>query len=169
MRVVHLVRDSRGVAHSWGRRQVRPGTPGRYEYFRQVGPLLASILWTTANIVTVRTARRTEGSHLVRYEDFVSDPSGTVRAIVEGVGPGSAGHRLSHVNGESIRLGRDHLIASNPNRSQQGEIALREDVAWRREMPASARWIVTGVTFPFLRRYGYPVWSDQPPSPARRV
>jgi hypothetical protein len=165
LRLVHLVRDSRGVAHSWGRPQRRPGTSGRQEYFRQVGPTLASILWTTANIVSVRTARRTEGRRLVRYEDFVADPSGTVRAIAESMDDEEIAQPLSHINGESIRLDRDHLIASNPNRSQRGQIALREDVAWRREMPAASRWIVTGLTFPFLRRYGYPVRIARPSVP----
>ena len=163
MSILHLVRDSRGVAHSLGRRQVRPGLHGPPEYFRQQGPVLASILWTAANLMTERTAKRTHGYHRVRYEDFVRDPSATVRTIVELMD--GAAVPLPHVSGRSVRLGMDHLIASNPNRSRRGDIELREDAAWRDDPNAARRWLVTGLTLPLLRRYGYSALPRVDPRP----
>jgi hypothetical protein len=154
---VHLVRDSRGVANSWMRKTARPGTNGRKEYFRQLGPFLGPILWSSANLMAESLRKRAARYMLVRYEDFIDAPSATVDRILREIRPAHPLPSVPHVNGESIRLGLDHLIASNPNRSQRGEIELREDLAWRREMSAPSRLLITGLTLPLLRRYGYRV------------
>jgi hypothetical protein len=161
--MLHLVRDSRGVAHSLQRKQERPGTRGRREYFRQQGPWLGSILWSTAHVTSEWLGRRTVRVIRVRYEDFVADPSSTLSRIFRELGLPERPDRIPHVNGGSVRLGVDHLIASNPNRSRRGEVALREDTAWRHEMSAGRRWLVTGMTFPLLHRYGYTLAGQSRP------
>jgi hypothetical protein len=164
--LLHLVRDSRGVAYSWMRRQERPGTNGRREHFRVVGPVMGSILWTGANLMTEWTGRRTERRHFMRYEDFVAAPAATLRALLDALDAPADPARLSHVNGRAVRLGVDHLIASNPNRRRRGDIELREDERWRHEMGAGRRSLVTGMTLPLLRRYGYQL-RPGPPVAAR--
>jgi hypothetical protein len=164
--VLHLVRDSRGVAHSLGRKRERPGTNGRREYFRQQGPLLGSILWNAAHVWSERIGKRTGRIVRVRYEDFVANPTQTMNSLLLDLGAVEAEPRVTHINGASVRLGVDHLIASNPNRSQRGDIPLREDAAWREEMTAGRRWLVTGLTFPLLRRYGYPILGTPSTRPA---
>lgn len=154
---LHLVRDSRGVAHSLARKQERPGTHGRSEHFRQHGPLLSSILWNTAHITTGVVGRRAPRLLRVRYEDFVAAPSRTINRILDDLETPRRAEDAAHVDGTSVRLGVDHLIASNPNRSRRGLVELREDDAWRREMPPLRQWIVTAMTLPLLRRYGYQV------------
>ena len=154
---VHLVRDSRGVAHSLARKRERPGTHGRHEHFRQHGPVLSSILWTTAHVTTGVMGRRAMRVVRVRYEDFIAAPSRTVNRVLDELETPRRIADAEHVDGTSVRLGADHLIASNPNRSRRGVIELREDVAWRREMRPLHQWVVTALTLPFLRRYGYPV------------
>lgn len=154
--VVHLVRDSRGVAYSLMRRQPRPGTTGREEFFRQQGPVLGSILWNTAHVTTERIGRRIGRLVRVRYEDFVANPRGAVTVALDRAGF-AAGNGLDHLGDAAVQLSTDHLIASNPNRARRGQIPLREDLAWRREMRASTRWLVTALTFPLLQRYGYPL------------
>lgn len=153
---VHLVRDSRGVAHSLRRRQQRPGTNGRLEYFRQHGTFVGTLFWSGANLMTEWLRDRVAHFVRVRYEDFVADPSGTIERIVGELNPARAAP-LAHVNGTSVRLGIDHVIASNPNRARRGEIELHEDLAWRREMSVPRRWLTTGLTLPLLRRYRYPM------------
>src|ERR1700733_13128727 len=63
---VHLVRDSRAVAHSWQRK--RSG-------LAQFSARRIAVRWSTFNVVaeSVRTAGRGR-SLLVRYEDFVARP-----------------------------------------------------------------------------------------------
>ena len=153
--VLHLVRDSRGVAYSLMKKQPRPGTFGRQEHFRQFGPVLGPILWATAQITTERFRSRAASYVRVRYEDFVADPSVTVRRVLDEAYPTVAPDHVGHVNGRAVHLGMDHLIASNPNRSCRGAIELREDTTWQREMSAARRWIVSALTFPLLLRYGY--------------
>jgi Sulfotransferase family len=165
---LHLVRDSRGVAHSLMRKQRRPGTANRREYFRQQGPLLGSILWSTAHVTTERLAVRTSRLIRVRYEDFVSDPAATVSGVLDRLDPVGGPSLPSHVNGRSVRLGRDHLIASNPNRAARGVVTLREDAAWRHEMTPVRQWLVTSLTAPLLRRYGYRVRPGREPEPRVR-
>ena len=92
-----------------------------------------------------------------------TDADWVLREILPVEGPGP----LAHVNGHSIQLGVDHLIASNPNRSRRGAIELREDVAWR-EMSAPRRWRVSALTFPLLLRYGYRA-RPTPPRTARAL
>jgi len=152
--LVHLVRDSRGVAYSLRRRRRRPGTNGRQEHFTQHGPVLASSLWTMAQLMTEPLRRHASRYLRVRYEDFVSAPSTAIERILEFAGE-PVRRPLGHVNGESVSLGAHHLIASNPNRERRGEIRLHEDVAWRRAMPHGSKYLVTALTLPLLRRYGY--------------
>lgn len=154
--VVHLVRDSRGVAHSLSKRKRRPGTKGRREHFEQRGPLGASTLWTAAQLMTKSLRRRTSRFATVRYEDFVRAPRSTAEGILGLVGRSNGRGELAHVDpAGTVRLGEHHLVASNPNRSERGEIDLREDRAWRRRMGALPRGLVTLLTAPLLRRYGY--------------
>jgi hypothetical protein len=170
--VVHLVRDSRGVAHSLAKKTPRPGTSGRVEHFGQHGAFVGSVFWSAANVATECLSRWTPRGVRVRYEDFIANPSGTVRTIVQTLYPDLSSPPIPHVNGHSVHLGIDHLIASNPNRSRHGDIELQEDLAWHREMSATRRWVVTGLTFPLLRRYGYrtlPVAQPHAKRPHARV
>ena len=52
VRVLHLVRDSRGVAYSLMKKQPRPGTAKRSEHFQQFGATIGSVLWSAAHITT---------------------------------------------------------------------------------------------------------------------
>lgn len=161
--VVQLVRDSRGVAHSLRKKRLRAGTVGRVEFMYRNGPLVASFLWSAANVMTERVGRRTGRIYRVRYEDFVSDPRSTIATVLREVQPTSLGRPVHHVTDGSVRVGTDHLIGSNPNRSRRGDIELREDVAWKTEMGFTRRWLVTTLTCPLLRRYGYGIRTQPRP------
>lgn len=165
--ILHLVRDSRGVAHSLAKRQPRPGTQGRDEHFRQFGPVLGSILWSTAQITTETFQSTVSDFTRVRYEDFVADPGPVVTDVIERLYPEMVPERLAHVDRRALLLDGDHLIASNPNRAARGAVELREDVGWRREMSGVRRWAVTALTFPLLYRYGYRTLPTAGPATSR--
>ncbi|MFP5380248.1 MAG: sulfotransferase, partial [Vicinamibacteria bacterium] len=105
--VLHLVRDSRGVANSLAKRQPRPGTNGRHEHFRQFGPVLGSILWNTAQITTERIQARASGWTRLRYEDFVADPEPVLLEALQALYPAYAPRQLAHVERRALRLGED--------------------------------------------------------------
>jgi hypothetical protein len=46
-------------------------------------------------------------------------------------------------------------VAGNPVRFRHGEIEIREDERWRREMPGTSKALVTALTFPTLLRHGF--------------
>jgi len=164
--LVHLVRDSRGVTWSLQKKKPRPGTRGEADYFERRGPLLGSVLWSFAQLMTERLEEEASGFTRVRYQDFIHDPASTVRRIAELAGAGDRVRELSHVEGGAVELGGEHLIASNPNRKQRGTIELREDLEWRGEMGLLQRGLVTALTYPLLSRYD--LLAPNGPAPGSR-
>jgi hypothetical protein len=54
-----------------------------------------------------------------------------------------------------VRLERNHTAEGNPMRFVSGELELRADDAWHRQMPSRDRRVVTALTLPLLAAYGY--------------
>ena len=48
-----------------------------------------------------------------------------------------------------------HGLSGNPGRFRSGPIELRQDDGWTTEMPTADRAVVTALTLPLLRTYGY--------------
>lgn len=146
--VVHLVRDSRAVAYSWRQRTYNPGN-GR-EMRRHSG-FRSALEWNAINGLTSALRRTGAPFELVRYDDLVVDPEGTVGRIIDLAGeksrPALAGTRLV--------LGTHHTVAGNPNRFQTGPVTIRPDDRWREVSAPSDRAVVTALTLPVLRRYGF--------------
>lgn len=155
LHIVHLVRDARGVAHSLARPKRRPGTD-RPTFLARRGPVVGALLWSAANVLTELNIGRRRRGVRVRYEDFVRAPGPVLRRVVETVDASAASAPPAHVDGTCVRLGVDHVLSGNRVRSRTGEIELTEDVAWRTRMSAPRRRLVSTLTLPLLRRYGFP-------------
>lgn len=156
LRVVHLVRDVRGVAHSWRRKKLLPG-PGE-GYMERLSLRTTVLSWLTWNAVPEALWRRPGGSGryiLVRYEDFVERPRATTQRILAMAGLEHSD--LPFVDERTVRLGENHTIAGNPNRVQRGNIRISSDNAWITEMPARDRRMISALTAPALIHYGYPL------------
>ncbi len=54
-----------------------------------------------------------------------------------------------------MKLGISHTVSGNPNRFETGAVALRTDREWQKSMKPRDRALVSALTFPLLRRYGY--------------
>lgn len=150
--VLHLVRDPRAVAHSWGRKLRRPDAHTAEEFFPRVHPARTALLWAGINVLLWCQRRAVKSYRRLRYEDLVHDPTaladvagemGEVVSALPGVGPGD------------VYLDVHHNIAGNPVKFQTGAIPLRLDAQWEREMPAGARLVVEALTWPLLLAYGY--------------
>jgi hypothetical protein len=152
VRLVHLIRDSRGVAYSWQKDVVKdPATGERMLRYR---PWSAATRYDLYNAMTGAVGWTSTPYVRVRYEDLVADPAPQVRRIVAHVDPG-AEPDLSFIDGNEVRLGTDHTIGGNPMRFTQGVTTIRTDETWRSRLPSSDRLWVTGLTAPLLLRYGY--------------
>ena len=155
VRVVHLVRDPRAVAHSWQRPPV--ADPDGRSSMPRVGAVKSALVWLILNAAVGRVARLLDLPYVrVRYEDLVEDPARIVgrlwSAVLGEEGPGFAG--AGQLAGEDIDLGVVHGISGNPLRFRQGRVPIVEDVAWKAD-PRGRRAVVAAITLPLRWRYGY--------------
>lgn len=155
LRVLHLVRDPRGVAHSWGKSGVRKPQSQDGDTMGTYAPHRLAVLWAALELECgVLGASATHASR-VRYEDLVEDPRTTLRRALTGVGLPPSDGDLAHVGRRSVVLGPSHGVAGSRTRFVAGHIALRADDAWRSALPPRARRVVTAVTLPQLIGHGY--------------
>jgi hypothetical protein len=160
LRVVHLIRDPRGAAYSWASRKTLSDGAAR-AHMEQIGPVKSAVLWDVWNIAGGVLFRGGSSRYMrLRYEDFVADPPGTVRAILSMVGLEDAS--LPFVNGNEAQTSANHSVAGNPDRLRHGVITLRSDDRWRTGMAPRSRRLVSTLTSPLLLRYGYPLRPEIP-------
>jgi hypothetical protein len=157
LRVVHLVRDSRGTVHSWGKQVVRDDAPdGRTtSYMIRYSALAASSRYRLYHAQSDRLRASGLAYRLVRYEDLVQDPVEHVDALLRFLGHDPAVVPIDAIGPDRVHLGVSHSVVGNPMRLQTGALPLRTDDAWYVGMPRSRRITVTAVTRPLLRRYAY--------------
>ena len=156
LRVVHVVRDPRGVAYSWTKTVARPETDGTDEMTRY-SPGRSAMLWNAHNAAFGLLARRGVAVHRIRYEEFLRDPRAALADLASFAGLPLAARDLRFVGAEHADLKVGHSAAGNPMRFTVGRLALRRDDAWKRSLPASQRRLVGTVCAPMLRAYGYPI------------
>lgn len=155
LRLLHVVRDSRGVAYSWAKKVKRPEIIDEDAYMAAISTPKLAARWSSYNGVfdVVRMAHGTQ--LLLRYEDFVADPKATLARIAELAGTTLGPDDLGFVQESGLRLSFEHSVSGNPMRFSDGAVPLRVDDAWRAAMSAKDRRIVTAMTMPGLLRYGY--------------
>ena len=148
LRAIHLVRDSRGVAHSWMKSVHRPESAGTDVMSRMSAPRTA-LMWLDANLLTEALGCRRVPVLRVRYEDVIARPDHELARIGNLAGMPMTAAETAHCG--------YHGVAGNPVRFDSAPLRLRLDDAWRQELSARNRRIVTGLTAVLLRRYGYPL------------
>jgi hypothetical protein len=152
--LVHLVRDSRGVAYSWQKHVRNRVTAGEPKYLEKYDPFSASMRYDLYNGLTRLVGRLGVPYILMRYEDFVARPKECLERILIHAGL-SPSVDLSFVHDGEITLAPNHTVDGNPMRFSVGSIDLRVDDEWTRTMPSRDRFWVTALTAPMLRGYGY--------------
>lgn len=158
LRVVHLVRDPRAVAHSWHRKLVRHDLgDDRPRPMARTSIARGALKWAYSNALIDASTRGMPRSRfiLLRFEDFVRKPAATASAIAMFAGADEAA--LPFSSDRDITLNPTHTVWGNPSRLKVGRVELRADDAWRSRMQSSDRFMVTALTWPLLLRYGYPL------------
>jgi hypothetical protein len=162
--VIEIVRDPRGVAYSVLKRREGGSLSRLVVSARIAGRWVLKLLTNGA----VRRRLGRDRSLFVRYEDLVADPSGTVRAVAELLGAPAPVDELAP--GVPITVPEVHGPDGNLQQKFVGEtITLRLDEAWREELPAADRVVITLMTFPLLLRHGYRIGRSSRPSPQLRT
>ncbi|MFY1636938.1 sulfotransferase domain-containing protein [Solwaraspora sp. WMMB335] len=167
LRVLHLVRDPRGVAHSWTKQVHDPESGGPVQVPRY--PVTRCALsWNTNNAAFDLLARlspqvgrpgagqRAHPVHRMRYEEFLADPAGAVTALAGFAGLDVTGAELSYLDGCRAHLGTVHAVSGNRMRFTQGAVTLRVDDAWHTALAPTRRRLVGALCAPLLLAYGCP-------------
>jgi hypothetical protein len=161
LRVVHVVRDARGVAYSWTKTVTRPETDGTDEMTRY-SPGRSALLWNAHNAAFGLLARRRVAVHRMRYEQFLADPRTALHELADFAGIPVVPDDLAFLGDGHADLGVGHSAAGNPMRFTVGRLPLRRDDTWTAAMPRAQRRLVGAVCAPMLRAYGYPLNAEQP-------
>lgn len=168
LRVAHLVRDSRGVVFSWQKQVRRTDRPrgvgavdpatGRAdeldEMFRY-GTASASARYAYYNGLTHGLGAMGLPYRLVRYEDLLADPTARLEELLRFAGRTVREGDFDFLDGDIADLAPNHTVDGNPMRLAQGPLRLRLDDAWRDQMSASDRTVVSTLTAPLLAAYRY--------------
>ena len=154
VRVLHLVRDGRGVV--WSRlkslpRDVEAGVPAARS---STPPWRTTLHWTQANVESEWVTRRAGALRAARiaYEQLVETPRELLERISPVVGEDLSGLMTELERGKTMETG--HRVGGNRMRLS-GDVRLRPDFEWTEKLPPS-----DGKTFWWMagwlaRRYGY--------------
>jgi hypothetical protein len=146
--VVHLIRDPRAVAYSWGTRQPD---------IDRHGVVASTTGWVAWNLACEALRRKLpERSTLVRYEDFVKQPGATLGRIVELVGEDPS--RIPPIREGTFDIVGTHTVSGNPGRFRFGTIEVNPDTRWLEQLGHTRKAAATAIGLSLLRRYGYPIW-----------
>jgi hypothetical protein len=166
LRVVHLVRDARGVAYSWTKEVRKPEVADGYMPVYR--PSSSGLQYLAYNLLFDAFGVIDEAM-VLRYEAALADPRGTVERILAHAGEHRSDEDLGFLHDTPgargvpeywVELGVDHTVAGNPMRFHQGRLDLRLDEAWRSKLPERDRKVVSAITFPLQLRYGYSIRKE---------
>jgi len=160
LRVLHLVRDPRGVVFSWQKEIVRADGDGR-DHLRRYGVAAASVRYMLYNAAAHVVRTRRVPSRFLRYEDLVERPADTVSDVLTWAGVDVAPADLAFIHEGTAELGVDHTVDGNPMRLLQGPVAVALDDEWRRSLRPRQRAVVSAITAPLIAVYGYAMWGDR--------
>lgn len=149
---LHVVRDPRGSVFSKHKRNARGGVSQAH----MLSTIYATGAWLTRHL-TSDAIQRLYGdsrSMLVRFEDFVREPTATLRAVRDLVGSETQVPELR--SGETLHLATSHPPAGNGNFAST-EVVIRSEEEWRSALNPIDRIAATAVALPALSRYGYSV------------
>ncbi|MGH8968320.1 MAG: sulfotransferase [Actinomycetes bacterium] len=154
--VLHLVRDPRAVAFSWGRVKPLPTVDGRRGDMAKRSLTHSAGRWLESNLGCELLCRHVPASRwlAVRYEDFVVAPEAELRRVCTWLGEREV---PAMGDGATVRLHANHTVAGNPRRFTIGEVSIRADDEWARAMSRRRQAVVASLTLPLLLRYRYPV------------
>lgn len=144
VRLVHLVRDPRATAFSAGGR-------------RSAGPrssAMSALRWVACHGATEALWRGDRDRYLrVSYEEFVARPRAVLEAIARLLDEPDVPSGV--VDDDTVSMEVNHTVEGSPHRFRSGTVEIREDDAWRTKLRPLDRRVVTLLTSPLLRRYGY--------------
>ncbi|GAA4639084.1 sulfotransferase [Actinoallomurus vinaceus] len=152
LKLVHIIRDSRGVAYSCTKHVLRVDSVGGAT-LGTASPMDTSLNWIVQNLALEILGRKGVSTHMLTYERFIDDPVGLLRELISFAGLSVDEPAMRFLSDDHAVLDTGHSIGGNPMRAQTGRVSLRLDDVWRTHLPRSDRLLVSALTYPLLRRY----------------
>ncbi|WP_433172122.1 sulfotransferase [Actinoallomurus sp. CA-150999] len=152
MKLVHIIRDSRGVAYSCTKNVLRVDSV-RGATLGTASPMDTSINWIVQNLALEILGRKGVSTRMLTYERLIDDPVGVLREVMSFAGLSGDESVMGFLSDDHAVLDTGHSIGGNPMRAQTGRVSLRLDDAWRTQLPPADRLLVSALTYPLLRRY----------------
>jgi len=158
VRVIHLVRDCRGVAWSVKKglnRRMENGEKGRVAL-----PVLRAMLgWAFSNMAAgnLKNHIGQDNYYLIRYEDLVENPVYTLKMI--GLFLKVDLDRCIHTaqkarEGYEVQLPEIHQLAGNRMRFSYS-LSISPDYAWKEKLNSQTKAFIKIIAMPLMRKYGY--------------
>ncbi len=153
LKIAHLIRDARGVAYSWTKTKKKVEVTDTDALMNQYHPGLMGWRWLSWNVSFASMRALGIPVMTLQYEDVITNPRRALTRVMKfaGVDVGE----LEYVGDGTVNLQPTHSVAGNPSRFKHGDIELRLDEAWQNKLEPKMRRLVTLITYPLLRRYGY--------------
>jgi hypothetical protein len=155
LHLLHLVRDSRGVAFSLAKRVARPEATAPQALMPRYSPARASLEWLVANLPFHVVHAGSLPRLRVRYEALAASPSTELARIASFLGVDVSPPELAIAQGDSITVATNHMVSGNPHRLGRSTVQVRLDEEWRTGMATTDRLVVTLMTMPLTLAYGY--------------
>lgn len=150
--LIHLIRDPRAVVS-----RLQAHSERRSAAARSALAVRGAIRWSGKHLVNELIRRRLapDRATVLRYEDLVQDPGAVVDSVARLTGLPRPPERLAP--GVPIQVPEAHgPDGSRRRRHETLEVIVENDTRWRRDLTGFDRRLVTLLTYPLLRRYGYP-------------
>jgi hypothetical protein len=150
-KLIHLVRDPRGVAYSRKRVKMRPETGDLSVHLNRSNMLKSTRRWVERNCDIERLSKMIP-VQLIRYESFVADPLAVLKQLVS---PGDAANAFERLQQAGNERPIAHSIAGNPHRYSKSGLVLRLDQEWEKKLKLVDRLLVRLIAGSMISRYGY--------------
>jgi hypothetical protein len=154
VRLIHLIRDVRGVVWSAKKRLQQDERGGVSNEDRGKTLIRSAVVWNIANRLSERVCRRMPTSHTVRvrYEDYVTRPLDVLNRIGDAAELDFSAVGAKLTAGVPLEIG--HTIAGNRMRMAT-EIRLQADTQWMTRLSPWERRMCWALAGRQLKRYGY--------------
>jgi hypothetical protein len=159
LRLLHLVRDSRGVAYSWTKQMKKSSHAGAAP-MQQYHPGRIGTRWLAYNLLFHGLASLDVPRLFVQYESLIDAPRETVSRIMDFAGEKAEGNDLDFIGDRTVHLHMTHTVDGNPMRFYTGALPLQRDDAWKQAMARRHQALVSLETWPLMAHYGYRTWGE---------
>ena len=151
VRMLHLVRDVRGVAYSLRKLQSAKPGEGKLAKVRLSSNLRFAGTWALVNYFCERVRPRIHAPSLfTRYEDYTRDPDSILASLADLIGC----QRINYATSASTLMRQGHQVAGNDARLRPVQ-AISTDEVWRRQFGFTMRKGLYLLVLPLMLRYRY--------------